>query len=77
MKAIEPDMMRLMLRGALCLAGGTLILLLVSGGWLGNMLGLPVKLALLAAIGLNALGALYFGRYSYKYLRHWLGKHRD
>lgn len=76
MKALEPAMMRLMLHGALGLAGGALLLLLVDGGWLGAHDGLAVRAALIGAILSNAYGAFCFARYSLAFAKDWLDRHR-
>ncbi|GAK33569.1 hypothetical protein JCM17846_14240 [Iodidimonas nitroreducens] len=62
MKVLEPGMMRLMMRAALFLCAGLLLLLLASSGWLGHE-GWILQLALMGAIAMNAAAAWYFLRY--------------
>ena len=69
MKVLEPGMMRLMMRAALFLCAGLLLLLLASSGWLGYD-GWLLQGALLGAIVMNAAAAWYF-------LRYFLGAVRD
>lgn len=55
-------MMRLMIRAAISLCVGLLLLLIASSGWLNENGGL-IRIVLYGAIVANALGAVYFFRY--------------
>lgn len=74
MKALEPDKVRLMVAGTICLLAGILLLNAASAGWLGRTAGLTAQLALGGAFMLNLVGAWYFLRYFLIVLRDLRGK---
>lgn len=69
MRALEPDKLRLMAIGTICLLAGILLLNAATHGWLGRPTGLSAQLALGGAFLLNLAGAWCFLRYFLVVLR--------